>query len=74
MQITLTKTKELPDAEVSGNIPEGFTKDGELIAEPEVGRAFWLGGYWRTSPVTEIIDKDTFKTLNSIYKITRLIN
>ncbi len=66
MKIRLTKLKELPDAEHPNNIEEGFEKIGEFIGKPEVGEAFWLGMNWRTSPVTELLEDNTFKTLNSI--------
>jgi len=47
---------------------------GGFIKPPQIGERFNLGyiNYQNqgisTSPVTEIIDEQTFKTLNSIYK------
>lgn len=74
-KVKLIKTKELEDAEVPNNKPEGYEKEGFMVEEPKVGDPFLLvhsmSSVFRTSPVTEIIDADTFKTLNSIYKIIR---
>lgn len=50
--------------------------EGYLTDEPEVGKRFILYpvGYEygqrgiNTSPVTKIVDKTTFETLNSVYK------
>ena len=67
MEIKLEKLKELPDAKHPNNIEVGFIKTGNFVAEPEVGKAFYIGWNWRTSLVTEIIDANTFRTLNSIY-------
>jgi hypothetical protein len=71
IEITLTKIKELEDATHPFNIEEGYSRRGELISEPEIGQRFYVGWNWSTSPVREIIDENTFKTLNSIYKINR---
>lgn len=68
MKIRLTKISELPDAIWKMNIEEGFVKEGELVAEPKVGEPFYVGNGWRTSYVKEIIDQNTFKTCNSIYR------
>lgn len=68
MKIRLTKLNELPDAIWKNNIEEGFVKEGEFVAEPKVGECFWVGDYWSTSLVKEIIDNNTFKTCNSIYR------
>lgn len=70
MLVTIEKLTELPDARHPHNIEVGYTRTGEFVAPPEVGKAFWLGWNWRTSPVTEIIDETTFKTYNSVYKFT----
>ena len=51
---------------------------GYYTKPPEVGERFNLMGISgrergiSTSPVTEIIDENTFKTLNSIYKFEKL--
>jgi hypothetical protein len=72
MKIKLEKIEELPNARHPGNIEVGYVKEGEMIDYPKVGRAFWVGYGWRTSTVTEIVDKNTFKTLNSTYRWTWL--
>ena len=86
-RIGLTKISELSDAEVPNNIPVGDYREGTMRAEPKVGECFWLdsvtkkndtelylkdGHYFRTSTVIYVISKDTFKTVNSIYKITEI--
>jgi len=68
MKIKLEKLKELPDAKHSNNIEVGYVKEGDFIKTPEIGEAFWCGNWYRTSPVKEIIDEQTFKTCNSIYR------
>lgn len=79
-RIKLVKIKELEDAYYPNNIKEGYEKYGFLVEEPEVNRPFmcysdkWLSGALRTSTVQEIIDKDTFRTYNSIYRIIRQVN
>lgn len=68
--IKLTKHSELEDAVHPGNIDEGCVVIGEFMHEPEVGYGFWVrreNDHWRTSVVTEIINDNMFKTLNSIY-------
>lgn len=74
--ITLVKIKELEDAKYKNNIEEGFEIIGEITEEPKIGDCFYVFKqnnitWFRTSTVMEIIDKDTFKTVNSIYKIIR---
>lgn len=73
--ITLTKLSELEGAEHPHNIPEGDVQRGWLTDEPKIGNHFNIQtGATRlrsTSPVTEILENDTFKTLNSLYKIER---
>ena len=86
-RIGLTKISELSDAEVPNNIPVGDYREGTMRAEPKVGECFWLnsvtrkndrelfekdGHYFRTSPVIEVMDEHTFKTVNSVYKITEI--
>lgn len=71
-QIKIKKLKELPDAKHKNNIEEGYEKTctipAECFCEPKVGERFFVGLYFITSIVTEIIDEHTFKTLNSIYE------
>lgn len=51
---------------------------GFFTKEPEIGERFNLAyinyqnGGISTSPVTKIIDENTFETLNSIYKYERV--
>lgn len=75
-RVKLIKIEELETAEVPNNIEVGYEKEDYMIQEPMVGNTFYLyksklHPSWITSTVTEIIDKNTFKTLNSIYKIIR---
>lgn len=72
MKIRLEKLSELPDALYPNNIPIGYIKEGKLLAEPIEGECFYVGYYWRTSTVKEIIDEHTFKTCDSIYRWTFL--
>jgi hypothetical protein len=56
------------------NINEGYTKIGYYENPPKVGERFMLGyknslGIFMTSTVTEIVDEEIFKTLNSTYKM-----
>jgi len=71
IRIKLTKLKEVDDSTVPNNIEEGHIHEGYTyrkgFKEPTVGSAFYLLDF-HTSVVTEIIDDNTFKTLNSIYK------
>lgn len=71
-KLVLKKLKELPDAQHPNNIDEGFEVTGFMTSEPIVGEPFWVGLRWRTSPVTEILSENTFKTYNSIYQWTLL--
>lgn len=66
--IKLIKLNDLPNAEVPFNIPEGYVTEGINISDPVVGDHFYVGNIL-TSPVTEIIDNQTFKTCNSLYRI-----
>jgi hypothetical protein len=53
------------------NINEGYTREGYVLIPPEVGN-FCIVGHLRTSPVTKIIDENTFETLNSTYRLEYL--
>ena len=74
MRIKLTKIKELEDALHPNNIIEGSEREGEFSEAPIVGKCFWMlcekdvDSWFRTSGVVEIIDENTFRTLNSIYR------
>jgi len=66
---------KLTDDEFNGNHPNGinvgYNRFGEMYDPPTVGDCFYLGSF-KTSIVTEIIDKNTFRTENSTYKIEYL--
>lgn len=74
MRIKITKIKELEDALHPNNIVEGSEREGEFSEAPIVGECFWMqyekdvDSWFRTSVVIEIIDENTFRTLNSIYR------
>lgn len=68
-KIRLTKLKEAENPKHPNNIQEGFAIDGDLYRKPTVGENFWVGNSWRTSIVLEILTENTFRTMNSIYKI-----
>jgi hypothetical protein len=70
MKVKIIKIKELEDALHPNNIEEGYEKEGNLLAEPKIGECVYVGSL-RTSEVKEIIDENTFKTWNSIYRIIR---
>lgn len=71
MKIKITKLEERTDAEHPNNIPEGWEKikefPDEWFREPQIGKSFTAGGFM-SSIVQEIIDENTFKTLNSVYR------
>lgn len=71
--ITLTKLKELEDAKYPHNIPEGHVIRGWLMKEPEIGKRFPVNSFCSTSSITELLENDTFKTLNSIYQLDRIL-
>lgn len=75
MVVKLTKLKELEDALHPNNIEKGFETviniEDNSFHKPTIGERFTLVGYYNwfsTSMVQEIIDENTFKTCNSIYK------
>jgi len=70
MKIKLEKLNELPDARHPNNIEVGHVVEGEFNTKPKVGECFWVGTFWRTSMVQEVIDTNTFRTYNSIYRWT----
>lgn len=72
--VKIVKIKSLLEGAHPNNIEEGSERSGYTEKEPTIGESFILNrmsSWFATSVVTEIIDKDTFKTLNSIYKIIR---
>lgn len=70
--IKIKKLKNLLDTEHPNNINEGFEKIGDFIGAPQIGQRFYVGMSFSTSPVTELVDKKTFKTANSIYEYEKL--
>ena len=80
MKIRIKKLSELPNALYPNNIEVDYEKifnlKSDLLFEaPKVGEAFLLfdgDNYFRSSVVKEIIDENTFKTMNSIYRWEKL--
>lgn len=77
VSVKLTKLREADNPLFPNNIEEGYTIIRSVYAhefhEPEVGESFYLyeynsGGMFSTSTVQEIIDSNTFRTHNSIYR------
>lgn len=68
MIVKLTKLKESENPLHPNNIEVGYEKVGKFFDEPTVGQSFYVGWGWRTSTVQEIIDANTFRTHNSIYR------
>lgn len=83
MKIRLTKVREVDNPEVPNNIEPGYTiigrpvkynsENGDIQRNPVVGEPYvvvqTISRIFRTSPVTRVIDDNTFETLNSVYKI-----
>lgn len=88
IKVKLTKISERDDAEVPNNIPVDDYRIGYVnptYIKPKIGSVYMINsviqrneeqlsgmGYFHTSTITEIIDDNTFKTLNSIYKLELL--
>jgi hypothetical protein len=75
MKIKITKLREADNPRHPNNIAEGWkeifiwsTAIDILFKDPEIGERFYAGINWSTSCVQEIIDGNTFRTYNSIYK------
>lgn len=68
-KVRLTK---LSDDTFGGNHPnginEGYVKEGYEFSTPKVGERYYIGAF-STSPITEIIDKNNFKSTYSTYRI-----
>lgn len=66
---------KLTDDKFEGKHPngfyEGYVEEGYIMGYPVVGQGFYIGSL-QTSTVTEVIDSNTFKTLNSTYKLEEL--
>lgn len=76
MKIRITKLEERDDATHPNNIEVGYVRESFMhyneLDGPMVGRRFYIDHIWSTSPVTEILSDNTFKTLNSVYKWERI--
>jgi hypothetical protein len=85
MRYKITKLRAV-DNPVHGSIGYGDLEphyEGIFTKEPTIGERFnllpihpakhHLGGI-STSPVTKIIDENTFETLNSVYRIDKIID
>lgn len=76
--IILIKREEKENPVIPNNIPVNTKYYGWMNKGPLVGEHFfinldkWGHKYFRTSPVTEIIDEHKFKTWNSIYEIVEV--
>lgn len=73
MKVRIKKLKEVDNPRHPNNIEVGFEREFETqpdfqFRKPEIDNRFYPCHWWSTSPVTEIIDNKTFKTLNSIYE------
>lgn len=84
-KVKLIKIRELENAEVPNNIQEKEYRIGRMVAPPKIGEPFILhfvsnkngvpysgNSIFITSTVMEVINKSTFMTRNSIYKIELL--
>lgn len=76
MLVTIEKIEERVDAILPGNIKPGEKRTGTMRFEPKEGQPFSItyekDGQFKafiTSTVVKVIDKRTFKTLNSVYRI-----
>lgn len=67
------KLTKLSDDAFAGNHPNGintgYVKEGYELVPPTIGERYFVGNTFSTSPVTEIIDKNTFKSTYSTYQI-----
>ena len=66
-KVRLTKLNDCDNPRHPENIKTGFVKEGGVYRELKVGESFWVGSFV-TSVVQEIIDEQTFRTMNSIYQ------
>ena len=76
----LIKLTKISDDKFRGHHPnqinKGFNITGQALNDIVVGDALFLNtsgdkryGYFHTSVIIEILGKDSFKTLNSTYKV-----
>jgi hypothetical protein len=66
--ISVTKVGESPHPKFKSFFDMGETKRGPFKSFPKVGEPFVISSRYTTSDVVEILDENTFMTLNSIYK------
>lgn len=67
MKIKLTKIEPNPDGKYKDSRPVGDEHIGEFVADPVVGKSFFVGAMYRTSPVVEVLPDNKFRTYNSVY-------
>jgi hypothetical protein len=71
----IVKLTKLEDTAFDGKHPNGINVDYSIInvlyRKPKVGD-YCIVGDLMTSMITEIIDENTFRTKNSIYKIEEI--
>lgn len=69
----MVKLTKLSDDVFEGNHPnkiyEGYEKEGVELEIPKVDERYYVGQWFSTSPIKEIINKNLFKTLYSTYKL-----
>lgn len=81
----IVKVVKLTDDRFDGKHPNGigvgFEIKGQLVTNIEVGSPLFINHcthsqyeWFHTSVITEIIDENTFKTLNSTYSVTLASN
>ena len=66
--VKITKIEDDFKGKHPNNINKGAIIGGLMLHPPKVGESFWVNTF-ATSTVVEIIDENTFRTLNSVYKI-----
>lgn len=75
-RVRLTKLRDCDNPGITGNIKDGHVVEGDFVYEPVVGHVFLVDHYdpaapfyqWHTSEIKKIIDGNTFRTRNSIYR------
>jgi hypothetical protein len=65
--VKLTKLRDCDNPRHPNNIIAGSQRIGNAHYQPTVGERFWVNSF-STSLVQEILDDNTFRTYNSIYK------
>lgn len=72
--VRITKlTDDVFNGKHPNKINVGYVKEGILWQAPIVGQSCCVGSL-ATSVVTEVIDENTFRTMNSTYKIEDIKN